>query len=105
MTSKVIEGHIRPLLCENHSGTFVYGPIFMKICINANIMKTQFFHKCYYYVMEKCCTSKPSDLTTTLTYVLMDNFCPCFIKDQQKARYFCNKVSIVIQIPIPFHAT
>ena len=25
MTSKVIQGHIRPLLCQNHSSTFVYG--------------------------------------------------------------------------------
>ena len=54
--------------------------------MNANIMKTQFFHKiiydlkCHFYVMEKFCdffTLRPSDLITTLTYVLMDNFCPC----------------------------
>ena len=24
-------------------------------------------------------TLRPSDLITTLTYVLVDNFCPCFI--------------------------
>ena len=36
MTSKVIQGHIRSLFCQNHSSTFVYGPIFMKICMNAN---------------------------------------------------------------------
>ena len=30
-------------LCQNPSSTFVYGPIFMKICMNANI--TQFFHQ------------------------------------------------------------
>ena len=24
-------------------------------------------------------TFRPSDLFTTLTYVLMDNFCPCFL--------------------------
>ena len=41
---KVIQGHIRPLLCQNHSRTFVHGPILMKICMNANIMKTQFSH-------------------------------------------------------------
>ena len=85
MTSKVIQCHIRPLLCENHSGTFIYGPIFIKICI---IMKTQFFHKCHYgEVMEKFFdffTLKPSDLTTNLTYVLMDNFCPCFQSDVTK---------------------
>ena len=45
MTLKFMQGHKRPLLFQNHSRTFVYGPIFMKICMNANIMKTQFFHK------------------------------------------------------------
>ena len=39
-TSKVIQGHIRPLSCKNHSSTFVYGPILMKIC-----MKSPFFNK------------------------------------------------------------
>ena len=42
MTLKVIQGHIRPPLYQNHSSTFVYGPILMKICMNANIMKTQY---------------------------------------------------------------
>ena len=61
MTSKVIQGHIRPLLCQNRSSTFVYGPILMKIGMNANIMKTQFFHEIIYdlkyhvYDMEKFC--------------------------------------------------
>ena len=40
MTLKVIQGHIRPHLRQNHSSTFVYEPILMKICMNANIMKT-----------------------------------------------------------------
>ena len=40
MTSKVNQGHMRPLL-----GTFVYGLILMKMCMNGNIIKTQFFHK------------------------------------------------------------
>ena len=39
-----LKGHIRPLLCQNHSSTFVYGLILMKICMNANIMKKFFFH-------------------------------------------------------------
>ena len=46
--------------------------------MDANIMKAQFFPS--FYVMEKFCdlfTLRPSDLITTLTYVLMDNFCPC----------------------------
>ena len=50
-------------------------------------MKNQVFHKnkydlkYHFYVMEKFCdlfTFRPSDLITTLTYVLMDKFCPCF---------------------------
>ena len=55
MALKVIQDHIRPPLCQNHSSTFVYVPILMKVCMTANI------------------------INTTLTYVLMDNFCPCFI--------------------------
>jgi hypothetical protein len=43
MTLKVIQVHIRP-----HFSTFVYGPILMKICINANIMKTELLHKIIY---------------------------------------------------------
>ena len=45
MTLKVIQGHKRLLFCKNHSTTFVNGLILMKICINAKIMKTQFFIK------------------------------------------------------------
>ena len=36
----------------------------------------------YFYVMEKIrvfFTLRPSDLNTTLTYVDMDNFCPCLL--------------------------
>ena len=75
MTSKVIQGHIRPHLCQNHSSPFIYGPI-LKICMNANIMKTHYFHKLYNitYVIEKFCDS---DLISILTYVLMENFFPC----------------------------
>ena len=47
---------IRPPLSQNHSSTFVYGQILIKIYMNANIMKTQFFHifiydlKCTLYI-------------------------------------------------------
>ena len=34
-----LKDHIRPPLCQNHTSTFVYGPILMKICMNANVMK------------------------------------------------------------------
>ena len=80
MTSEVIKGHIKTLLCPYQSNIFVYGPILMKICMNAYIKKTQIFHKCHFYLMEKVCDSftlKPFDLISTLTYVRMDNFCPC----------------------------
>ena len=45
---------------QNHSSTFVYGPILLKISMNANIIYTQFFYKFYdlkshFYVMEKLC--------------------------------------------------
>ena len=55
-----LKGHIRPLLCQKHFSTFVYGPILMKIFIIANIIKTQFFINLYI-------TLRPSDLITTLT--------------------------------------
>ena len=54
--------------------------------MKANIMKTQFFHKiiydlkCHFYVIKKFCdlfTLRPSELNRTLTYAIMDNFCPC----------------------------
>ena len=73
MTSKVIQGHIRPLLSRNHSSLFVYGPILMKICMNADIMKIQYFHKIIkdlkynFYVMKKILdffTFRPFDLIT-----------------------------------------
>ena len=56
MTLKVIQGNIRSPLCQNHSSTFVYGPIWMKIYMNANIMKTKSFQyiwpKMHFYVMK-----------------------------------------------------
>ena len=44
MASEVIKGHIGPFLCQNHSSTFVYGSILMKISMNANITN---IHFCY----------------------------------------------------------
>ena len=61
-------------MCQNFYSTFVYGPILIKIGKNAIIMKTQFFMKLY---MTWNITLRHSDLITTLTYVLMDNFSPC----------------------------
>ena len=79
-----IQGHIRPLLCQNPSSTFVYGLILMKILMNANIMKIQLFHKivydlkCHFYVMKKFFTLRPFDLIT-IDLRSYGNFCPCFI--------------------------
>ena len=79
MTSKVIQGHMRPLLCQNHSSTFVYEPILIEICMNVSIIKTHFFLLINVtFMLWRSFTLRPSDLITTLTYVLMDNFCPCF---------------------------
>ena len=85
MASKFIPGHIRPLLCKNHSSTFVCEPILIKKNMNANIMKTQFLINYIWPEMSLLCygeflwffTFRPFDPITTLTYVLMDNFCPC----------------------------
>ena len=59
MTSKVIQGHIY----QNHSSIFVYELILMII------MKIFLFYFQTFWPI------------TTLTYVLMDNFCPCFIEN------------------------
>ena len=57
-----------------------------KLKINAIIIKMQIFHEIKYgfkgnfYVIKRFrdyLTSNPSDLITNLTYVLVDNFCPC----------------------------
>ena len=45
MTSEVIKGHKHIRLWTD----------FDENCMNANIMKTQIFHKCHFYVMEKFC--------------------------------------------------
>jgi hypothetical protein len=45
--------------------------------------------------MEKFCdffTLRPSDLITTLTYVLMDNFCPCFSQVAKKLEEIIKKL-------------
>ena len=60
--------------------------------MNDNIMKTQFFNqiiydlKCSFILLKSFVivfTLRPSDLNPTLTYVLMDNFCPCFIEETE----------------------
>ena len=72
MTLKVSQGQLRLPFCQNHSSIFVYAPILLKICMNANIMNTRFFVESLRFF-----TLRSSDLNTTLTYVLLDKFCPC----------------------------
>ena len=69
----------------------------MKICMNANIIKTQFFHKiiyalkCNFYFWRNLVnffTLKPSDLITTLTYVFIVFLNFIFLK--------CNKICLHI---------
>jgi hypothetical protein len=83
-----LKGHPRSYkttFMQNHSSTFVYGPILMKICMNADIIKMQYMT----WIVTFCFGEvlwifllRPSDLITNLTYVLMDNFCPCFFHHQ-----------------------
>ena len=68
MTSKVIQGHIRTSLSKNSFSAFVYGMILITICMNANIIETQFFHKIIpemsFYVMKNFCDFLLKDLLT-----------------------------------------
>ena len=84
MTSRSFD-HIRPLLCQNNFSTFLHEPILMKIGMNANTMKT---HKQYMtwnvtlmllrsFVIFSFKTVWPNYYT--IDFVLMDNFCPCFL--------------------------
>ena len=69
--------------------------------MNANIMKTYISHKMRYelkghfYVIERSrdfFLFRPSTINLILTYVLIDNFCPCFIIDRMNI-----KISITIR--------
>ena len=51
----------------------------------------------HFYVMEKFCdffTLRSSDLNTTLTYVLMDYFCPCFLCFPDFKIYIMSKIKL-----------
>ena len=76
-----MQGHIRPILCQNHSSTFVYGPILMKIFMNAiELYMTWNITLMLWRSIVVCFTLRHSDLITTLTYILIDKFCPCLIR-------------------------
>ena len=48
-----LKGHPRSYKTTFMPKSFVSGPILIKICMNANIMKTTFFHECHFYIIEK----------------------------------------------------
>ena len=75
MSSKVIQDHFNAKIILAHSfmNWFWWKFVWIPISWRHNF----FSHKCHFYGIEKFC---PSDLITTLTYVLMDNFCPSFDK-------------------------
>ena len=64
--------------------TFVYWPILNKICMNANIMKTQYMTWNVTFILWRnfviLFTIRPPDLITTLTNVLMETFVLVFIE-------------------------
>ena len=48
----------------------------------------------YFHVIEKF-----SDLNTTLTYVLMDNFCPCFSPNSKVLLARKNTIFLLVIVP------
>ena len=96
-----LKGHPRSYktsFVHYHFSTFVYGPILMKIYMNANITKTQFFHKIIYglnfhfYVMKKFViffTLAHFDLITTLNYVLRTTYVLVFYLFKRSKPLIC----------------
>ena len=76
LTSKVIEGHIRPLLCQNPSGTFIYENFLMKICIFANFSLNGVYDIKFmnFYVMERFRNSWLTILCTTFVLVSINSW-------------------------------
>ena len=61
----------------------------------------------HFYIMEKFCdffTLRPSNLNTTLTCVLMDNFCPSFLRIQIILCIFCLNQFIVFTLQLRSHS-
>ena len=89
MTSKVIQGHIRSLIYQNHFSSFVYGPILMKTFMNANVMGRQYMTWNVTFLLWRSFlifNFKTFYPNYNITYVLMDIFCPCLI------RYWITKI-------------
>ena len=73
------EGHLqsyKTTFIQKPSCTFIYEPILMEICINANIMNTQIFQKMRNDLKGYMETSR---LNYNLDLCSYGNFCPCLI--------------------------
>ena len=83
LASKVIQGHIWPLSCQNHSSTFSFMDRFRwKFVWMLTSWRHNYFKNATFMLWRIFCdffTLRPSYLIITLTYVLMDIFCPYFI--------------------------
>ena len=78
---KVIQGHIRPLLCQNYSTTFVYPSILMKICKKFSWSHNLFIKLCltwnvtfmlwrsFVFLFSKFCLMWPGDYSTVEFYI------------------------------------
>ena len=55
---------------------------FIKYSMNLKELLCNGEASCYFFLLN----SRPSDLITTLTYILMDNFLPCFEKMNGKSK-------------------
>ena len=82
-----LEGHPRSynttkiIIAHSFMDRFLWKFVWMLISWRHNILLYQILLT-HFYVMEKFCdffTLWTSDLSTTLTYVLMDNFSPCLL--------------------------
>ena len=58
--------------------------------MNANIMKTNFLNVTFMLWRSFVIffTLRPANRITTLTYVIMDNFCPCFYSDISRIQFW-----------------
>ena len=66
--------------CQNHHSTFVYGPILMKICMNASIIKTQYMTWNVTFMLWRSFVILLLWPNCNLDLRYYGNFCSCFLK-------------------------
>ena len=76
MTSEVIEDHVRPPFYKKN--TFLFDALIMKAQILTKLSMTSKVTVMLWRYFMISFTCRPFDLITTLNYVLLENFCPCF---------------------------